>query len=370
MSALVSYLAPGAPATRRPARGDEPFLRPEFGFTPAWYRAAVGVEFGERWHGDVAHRRAAVLAMRAELARRFPGLEIGGGGTSLARAPLDLLTGVHGAAVVAGLFGRPIVYAPDKWPAVAAEYLSPEEVERLRPPDLDHSRFFADLRRQVEAIAASEGRVVGFLNWQGILNNAERLRGPDLFIDLIEAPERSRHLFDCVCTTMIEGWRRLRGWQAATGFRYDFATISNCLVNLVSPRQYRELLQPFDRRLARETAVLGVHNCAWDATPYLPALAELPTVGYVDMGLESNLPLARRLFPNARRAVMYSPVALAEASSAELRRNLERVASELAPCDVVCADLDVGFPEERVREVAALCRELSAGRRAGGGPGC
>ena len=38
---LISYIAPGAPATRRPAAGGEARLRPEIGFTPLWYRTAL-----------------------------------------------------------------------------------------------------------------------------------------------------------------------------------------------------------------------------------------------------------------------------------------------------------------------------------------
>ena len=50
---LVSYIAPSAPATRRPATGNEPFIRPEIGFTPAWYRQHLEIDFGQRWHTDV-----------------------------------------------------------------------------------------------------------------------------------------------------------------------------------------------------------------------------------------------------------------------------------------------------------------------------
>jgi hypothetical protein len=67
---LVSYIAPAAPATRRPARGDEPFLRPEVGFAPAWYRQALGIDFSRRWHTDPPHRRETVRAMRGEPRRR------------------------------------------------------------------------------------------------------------------------------------------------------------------------------------------------------------------------------------------------------------------------------------------------------------
>mgnify|MGYP000247429488 CR=1 FL=1 len=42
---LISYIAPGAPATRRPAQGNEPFMRSEIGFTPAWYRQHLDIDF-------------------------------------------------------------------------------------------------------------------------------------------------------------------------------------------------------------------------------------------------------------------------------------------------------------------------------------
>ena len=75
---LISYIAPGAPATRRPAAGNEPFLRPEIGFTPTWYRQHLDINFGERFHTDPAYRRDCVVKMRAELKRRFPRTQIGG----------------------------------------------------------------------------------------------------------------------------------------------------------------------------------------------------------------------------------------------------------------------------------------------------
>jgi hypothetical protein len=68
---LISYIAPGAPARRRPATGTEAFLRAEIGFTPSWFRGALGVDFGERWHTDPDYRRESLRAMRAELLLPF-----------------------------------------------------------------------------------------------------------------------------------------------------------------------------------------------------------------------------------------------------------------------------------------------------------
>ena len=69
---LISYIAPAAPATRRPATGKEPFVRVEAGFTPNWYRKKCNIDFGEKWHNDPAYRKQTVMAMRKELDERFP----------------------------------------------------------------------------------------------------------------------------------------------------------------------------------------------------------------------------------------------------------------------------------------------------------
>lgn len=355
-AALRSYIAPGAPATRRKTAGDEAYVRPEIGFTPKWYRDALGISFGERWHVDPVYRRDAVRAMRGELRKRFPGANIGGcedGG------PLDLLTGVFGACVVASLFGASIHYEDDQWPVAVHLNLRDEQIDELQPPDLDSNPFFRRLMEQVEWIAREEGAVTGFINWQGILNNAHRLRGESLFADLLMDPERCRRVFECVCITMTDAARRLHARQRAAGFEVGFFTVSNCLVNLVSGDHYRELLLPYDQRIAKEFGVIGIHNCAWCVDPYIDAYAQVPGVGYVDMGVESDLRRVRELFPRARRAVMYRPTELASRSREDLCDEMRRIARELGPCDIVAADIESGTPDDKVTTLIDVCRRVS-----------
>ena len=354
---LISYIAPGAPATRRPADGDEAFLRPEIGFTPKWYRQELGIDFARRWHTAPAYRRETVLAMRDLLRRRFGGTSVGG--IDRIDEPLDLLTGTYGCTVVAAIYGVPIVYAADNWPNCEHRYLSDDQADALKPPDLDANPFFDQLLRQVDWIAAHQGRPQGFINWQGVLNNAHRLRGQPLFSDIIDAPTRCRRIFHCVCTTMIDAARRLHDRQRARGVDVTFFTVSNCLVNMVSPGHYRDLLLPFDRRIAEAFGSIGIHNCAWNADGYLPHYAAVPNVGYVDMGLNSDLSAAKAAFPHARRALMYTPMDLAAKPIEAIRADLGRIARDYAPCDVVAADIEAGTPDERVLAFWELCRQLS-----------
>lgn len=366
---LISYIALSAPATRRPANGDEPFLRPEIGFTPMCYHKALGIDFGERWHTDPAYRRDTIVSMGRELRRRFGHSSIGC--LQNPDGPADLLTGTFGACTVAAIYGVPIIYAADNWPNCAHQYLTSDQVDRLEPPDLDSNPFFSDLMEQVEWIAEQNGRIEGFINWQGVLNNAYRLRGAEIFMDMAAEPARAGHLFQCIATTMIDGARRLYERQRQTGVDIRHFTISNCLVNMVSSEQYRDFLLPFDRQIAETYGLIGIHNCAWNADAYIQHYATIPNVAYIDMGMESDLAKAKDAFPDARRAIMYTPMELASKTLAEIRKDLERIAYDYGPCDLVFADIEWGTPDERVMKVMELCRELSTKRgrrrRCGGG---
>jgi hypothetical protein len=356
---LVSYIAHAAPATRRPARGDEPFLRPEIGFTPRWYREALGLDFGEKWHVDPAYRRDTIVAMAQETEQRF-GKRGDIGLMQRSEDPVDLLTGTFGALLVPGIYGVPIWYQPTEWPlSQHGQFLSDEMVDKLDPPNLDNNPFWNAFMEQLDWIEQETGRIEGFMNWQGVVNTSYRLRGEALFTDMIAAPGRIERVFECVAETMIEGTRRLYARQKETGVELTHFTISNCLVNMLSPKHYSALVLPYDRRIAESFSMIGVHNCAWNADPYVPHYATLPNVAYIDMGLESDLATAKEAFPTARRALMYTPMDIANKSSEALAADLERIAREYGPCDLVCADIDVDTPDERVHEVIDLCEDLS-----------
>jgi len=316
----------------------------------------LGTDFGERWHTDPGYRRDSLVRMGRELRRRFPGLNIGW--ISDPEAPGDLLTGTFGACTVAAIYGVPIVYASDNWPSCAHQYLSAGEVSRLEPPDLRSNAFFSALMEQVEWIGGETGPVAGYINWQGVLNSAYRLRGLEVFSDIALDPPCAHHLFGCICATMIEGAKLLYGRQEESGFAVRHFTLGNCLVNMLSPEHYRELLLPHDMHLAEEFGCLGIHNCAWTADPYLDAYAEVPHVAYVDMGQESDLRRARELFPQARRAIMYKPTDLASKPLRAIRRDFARIARDYGPCDIVLADIEAGTPDERIMAAAELCSEL------------
>jgi hypothetical protein len=253
-------------------------------------------------------------------------------------------------------------YAPDRWPVpVPHAPLSVEDVGRLTPDAILAGEPVKALFRQIEGIEAEAGVVHGYLNWQGVLNNAFHLRGQDVFIDMIDRPALVHDLFALICEVTIALAQRVQARQRRSGFYVDHVCVSNCTLNMISPGQYRRFCLPYDTRIAKSFQRFGVHTCNWDVTPYLDELRKLPKVGYLDMGIASDMVKVRTVFPEARRAVLYSPVKLQQAPPKEIQRDMARIYRELAPCDVVMADIQATTPDARVRELLDICRLLEGG---------
>ncbi|MCP4402447.1 MAG: hypothetical protein GY801_34710, partial [bacterium] len=220
----------------------------------------------------------------------------------------------------------------------------------------------AELFRQMDIIEQEWGMIHGYMSWQGVLNNAFNIRGQEIFVDMVERPEFVHQFLSLIAEVMTQVAQRVQERQRQSGFAINQFSVSNCVMNMISPGMYKKFILPYDTKIARSFERFGVHTCNWDVTPYLNVLSQLPNVGYLDMGMMSDMRKARDMFPDARRAVLYSPVKFQDASFDEIRTDMETIYKELAPCDVVMADIQAATPDRRVNELLTICRELEYGR--------
>lgn len=348
---LRSHIPIAAPARREAADGSEARLRPVLGFEPRWFHLRCGIDFSEPWHRDPLHRRRTLLAMRAELQCAFPATRQWSGPEA---RDINTIAGCFGVGFMPAVFGQPLRYYPDRWPhPEPGSELSDAAVEALHPDRLIHSGFVHDLLRQIDTLSAAHGPVHGDLNWQGVLNTAFHLRGQRIFEDMAERPELAAKLFDKITETTIRLAQLVQARQRESGFDIDWMCVSNCTLSMISPAMYRRLLQPHDARVARSFSRFGVHTCNWDATRYFQVLGELPAMGYIDMGSDSQFAQARSLFPDSRRAVLIHPNLLPQPET--LEPLLHRIAAGLAPCDLILADIPWDTPKAHVNRFLALC---------------
>ncbi|HEB10423.1 MAG TPA: hypothetical protein ENI06_04315 [Spirochaetales bacterium] len=355
---LRNHIPIGGPARREPVNGSESAMRVSLGFEPGWFYRRCGVDFSEKWHKDPYYRYETLKNMKQVLVRAFPSVTYWDLSCS---HDLATISGCYGAYPIPHAFGIPLVYAPDRWPALVPDKkLSITEIEKLDAEKILSGPVVEELFSQMDTIEKEWGKIHGYLNWQGILNNGFNLRGQEIFLDIYDKPDFVHHFFSIIYEVMVSLAQMVQERQRRSGFDINQMSVSNCVMNMISPELYEEFIFPYDSKIAYQFERFGVHTCNWNVTPYIEVLSRLPKLGYLDMGIMSDLPRVKETFNNTYRAVLYSPVTLQEAGLKEIRRDMEKIYRELAPCDVVMADIQATTPDERVNEFIEISRNLES----------
>jgi len=354
---LRNHIPISAPARREVANGAESDMRVSLGFVPAWFHQRCGIDFSENWHQDPFYRYDSLVKMKRELCQRFPSVSYWNEDN---KDDLATISGCYGAYVIPKVFGFPLIYRKDRWPTLdkSKKKLSVKEIEKLNVNDLLSGPFVEGIFNQMDIIESEWGKINGYLNWQGVLNNAFHLRGENIFTDFYDKPDLVHYFFFIIGTVMIRLAQKVQKRQQESGFYVNHFCVSNCTVNMVSPQIYRDFLFPYDKKIAESFERFGMHTCNWNVTPYLEEIRKLPKVGYLDMGIMSDMKKVKKMFPEVRRAVMYSPVRLQEASLDELKKDMKKIYDKLSPCDIVMADIQATTSDKRVNELLEICNNL------------
>ena len=333
-------------------------MRVSLGFEPDWFARRCDVDFSRQWHTDPCYRHATLVNMKAELHRTFPSVPYWNPNNE---TDTWTISGCYGAYVMNRVFGFDLDYGPAGWPWPVVETKGSVSMEKFIEMDVDdllNGPFIEELFNQMDIIEKEAGQIHGYLNWQGVLNNAFNLQGQDIFVDMMIKPQVVHSFFTFITEVMIGFAQKVQARQRQSGFYINQLSVSNCTVSMISPKHYREFVFPYDKKIAENFERFGVHTCNWDVTPYAGTLRQLPKVGYLDMGIASDMKKIRAMFPEARRAVMYSPVALHSAPLEAIRQDMEKIYTELAPCDVVMADIQAITPDSRVNELLDICQNI------------
>ncbi|GAB4116492.1 MAG: hypothetical protein Kow00103_12230 [Candidatus Caldatribacteriota bacterium] len=357
MLKLRNHIPMGAPARREIADGTESDMRVSLGFVPGWYHKRCGIDFSEPWHKDPYYRHQSLKKMKHELCRSFPMIDYW---DESKQDDLATLSGCYGAYVIPLVFGFPLIYKKDRWPEInpVKPKLSDQEIDKLNPDKIVNSPFVEELIEQMDIIEKEWGKIHGYLNWQGVLNNAFHLRGEQIFMDFYDKPDLTKYLFEVITEVMIKLAKMVQKRQRETGFYINHFSVSNCTLNMISPETYQDFLLPLDQKIASNFERFGFHTCNWNVTPYIEKIKKIPKLGYLDMGIMSNLARVKSEFPETRRALIYSPERLLRASLEEIKRDMVKVYLELSPCDIVMADIEADTPDNKVKVFIDICKQL------------
>lgn len=359
---LSNTIPLGAPATRRPSLPVEPELRVSLGFCPRWFNLRLGTNFSERFHTDPVFRYGELFTMKKAVHNCFPNVPEFQPATNASGAEEGCATisGVYGIKLITRLYGQPILYHHDNWPEGAPHFhLKPIEIACMDQIDLDKHPVMAEFESQMDILETMYGIIEGYVNYQGILNIAFALCGSDIFLALIEDEACADAVFAHISNTIYRLAKRIQARQRRNGFDLDLLSVSNCVVNMISPNHYERFVLPHDMQLSKSFARFGMHTCNWNITPYLDSIRKIEKIGYLDMGILSDMARVQALFPDARRAVMYTPLWVENKTEAAVREDIEKIHSKLGACDIVLADLSDTTTDNQINTFLRLVDEES-----------
>ena len=267
---------------------------------------------------------------------------------------------VAGGFVIPALLGAEVRFADNQAPWVVAANLSREQILALEAPEIESTWPTSEFLAQMEALEREFGKVVGDLNAGGVLNVGLDLRGNQLFIDLLEDPELTAHLFDVIAETMArvaECVRARTGTCAVSCNRNivhaDEATFvhANCSAPMISPALFAKTLLPYECRLAARLRPYGIHHCGENLDRFAALYAQTGACFY-DVGWGSDVARCAELLPDAFLSLRLNPVRVLQCTADEVRRDTEKLltaAGRTQDVAICCINMDHGTPDANVR---------------------
>jgi hypothetical protein len=324
-------------------------------FHPEWYSLRCGVDFGERWHLDPVYRRDCFVEMAKVHNREFGSI---GAAYDPEAVPYGI-SQVYGCSIMASLFGKGVRFDRKGYTENVGDTRLDERGEIAPVGNVAESPLVKDVLRQIGEIVALGKIPDGILNYQGVLNTAFRVRGQDIFIDMMEDPDKARRVLGMVYSAMIELVELIYERQRVHGLERNHFVTANCTVNMLSRQQYRDFILPFDAAFSRHFRYFGIHNCGWSVDEYIEAYGEIKDLAYLDFGIASDFAKIRRVFPGATTLTpILNPTDFYSSSPAGMRAMLERIRGELGSCQIVLGGLGADFPTDQVISFYEMVSEV------------
>ena len=316
------------------------------GFMPSWWTQEFGIRFGRDFHQDPQVHKSTLVKMTSVLAERFRDIPnfFHGGDDYVNSFPTERL---YGDALIPTLFGSKVSFDDASGhPNSRLLNISDEEAINLKVPDVANHPV---LRSMLDPRGSSDVPVTGELGFEGVVNIAYRLRGQEMFADLILNPDLIEHVFEVAYETIDTTVHHVRQWQDPGHTKPSYFVNCNCLINMMSGKAYADRLLPFDKRFHKSFDLFGIHTCNWSIDPYLDAIAEIGELAYLDMGADSDLDKVKRLFPKLAPSVFFHPEKLRRLTVKEITKEITELGKRLGKGYILFSDLEVGTTDSQIR---------------------
>lgn len=333
------------------------FIPIELVFNPNWWYQTANISFDRSFYFDPETRIRNDVIMRRVLHERFG--KMGLGDPDPQPRPIIGSQHVAGGFVIPALLGAEIQFEKDAAPQPLPMEMDLEQIEALVKPDFRTTWPMNEFIEQMDALEAEWGYVVGGMNTDGLLNAAYHFYGQDLFLDFYEAPDRVRRLLDIIGGLIVDValYLRQRTGDCSISVNRMVEHVdpqlffhANCSVQMISPKSYRDIQLPTEKRMAERILPYGIHHCGDNLHKIASVYAELPLT-MVDVGWGSDVAAVREALPDAFLNLRLNPVRMLQATPQEIAVDTESLLKAAGPLEnagVCCINMDYGTPDDNI----------------------
>jgi hypothetical protein len=332
---------------------------------PSWWHAHAGITFDEDFYYHPAKRVESERHMEQVLHDRFGRHGLGADHDR----DLPVIGAVHNAAgfMVSEMLGCQVCYQADGAPDVIPAGRETLDVDPGQPFRSAAAKRYERLRDQLKT---RYGRVLGDINWGGVLNIALDLRGQDVLLDMVDNADKTKAQFRKLAE-VIE--RFTTNIQAETGtssisvnrnvrhFREPVFLHSECSHTMISVPNYEEFLMPIDAEWSRRHQPFGIHHCGKDPHRFAASYARLPRLDFLDLGWGGDVALLRRHLPHTFFNIRLDPVSIVRQTPAEIRATVTRLVRQSDNpwlTGVCCINMDQTVSDDQINAVFDTVNEL------------
>jgi hypothetical protein len=347
-----------------------------YGLTPSLLHARYGLDFGERFHSDIAWRTAQIMEIDRQVFTDLRDLGIGFS-EPFPRATIE----PYGHRFVPAMYGCAVTYAAGEDPAALRRPFDADKIRALAGWTPERLQAAEPVRRVLEQAAWARAhcdrpeaeRRMGFnphalplsslQNLGSVINTAVSVFGEEALLLGMDSPELLRDFYQNVTDLML---LCLRFFPAVDGRSLTTVFVGNCTVAMISPSQYAACNLASDGRCAEFARGIGarflVHQDS-GATAHLRNYALLGPVQGIDFGQDTDWEEAARVFPDAEANCIIFPGWLRAQAAADIEeelRRLMRIGLRFPKFSFSLLELDVELARGKVFEFHDAFRKAAA----------
>ncbi len=232
-------------------------------------------------------------------------------------------------------------------------HLAPEQVMTLSAPDYATNPAVESLRHAIRETKATYGNAVN-TSFSGLLYQAIKVRGQDIFTDFYEYPEMVHHLMAVLGETLYRHLKFLKDECGVLPY-FVLGSCSNCMI---SPAIYDEFLRPQDARVSTLSQYLmghqramGIHHCGTKADAYFPVYAKIPELEMIEANCDTDMDKGLREIPGLLFKPMLDPIRLDQMTADEIDAQAGSLLEHPSVIEIQAFDLTQFCAVDKIRRL-------------------